>query len=108
MMASGDILRPLKDQKNDIFTKEDLVQGESLLKVDRPEPWIKRKQAVDAAKQGTYPIKQCQHPVSRINQFFDHVNDADREGRPTNLFECEVCHSLLFLADPYGRVASDG
>ena len=107
-MSEDQIRKDLKTQKNQIITKEDLIRGESLIRLDLPEPWLKRKQAVEAAKRGEYPKTDCPHPVSRAVWMEDFVTESDRIGRPTNWFECEVCHSILFLVDPYGTVASDG
>lgn len=107
-MAGEDLKKELKKQKPEVMTASDLIAGTTALNLATPEPWIKRKQAVDQAKKGIYPKTECLHPISMVVQMYDHVNEADRHGRPTNWFECEVCHSMLFLVDPYGRTAQDG
>lgn len=107
-MAAEDIKKDLKVQKNQIITPGDMIGGTTAINLATPEPWLMRKKAVEAAKRGEYPKSECMHPASQMLWMHDHVNERDREGRPVNLFECGICHSQLFLVDPYGKAASDG
>lgn len=111
-MAGEDLKKQIKEDKvakaSPVLSKDELLAGQSLLNLATPEPYLKRTQAVSMARAGTYPKKECLHPMSAVVQMFDHLNDADRHGRPTNWFECEKCHSMLMLVDPYGRSATEG
>lgn len=99
-----------KKQKNDIVVPSDFKFTDTLKYIESPEPYVLRIKAVSAAKAGDMPYGQamCPHPVSSMDWLYDHVNEADREGRPTNLFECRLCHATLFLVDGNGKSASDG
>lgn len=74
--------------------------------IDNPDPRILRLQAQTQAKHNEYPTTACPHPASAIGQFIDE--EAGRAGRPTNLFQCDICKTLLWLVDPYGKTATDG
>lgn len=109
-MAGEDLKKQVKEDipKKPIVSKDDLIAGTTLMNLATPEPYLKRQQAVSQASRGEYRKTDCMHPVSAIVQMFDHVDDRDRHGRPTNWFECERCHSMLFLVDPYGKAAMEG
>lgn len=98
-------------QKNDIILPGDIKDPTDVLRyVDTPEPHLKRKQARSAFKGGTMPMGQikCPHRMAAVDQYFDYLNDADRHGRPTNLFVCNDCGATLFLIDGSGKSAADG
>ena len=109
-MAGEDLKKQVKDTvpKDPIVTKEDLIAGTTIMNLATPEPYLKRQQAVSAARNGTLPPTKCMHRMSRVIQMFDHVDDRDRHGRPTNWFECEECHYMLFLVDAHGKAAMEG
>ncbi len=86
------------------LTKDDQV----LRHIPNPEAHLLREKAYLAAQAREYPRKGCPHPISAIEQYLDDDPSAHRESRPTNLFECSICHSLLWLVSPYGEAASDG
>lgn len=74
--------------------------------IANPEADTLRRQEIERAKAGTLVNVGCPHPLTAISQFADE--EAGREGRPTNLFQCDVCRALLFLVDAHGQTASDG
>jgi hypothetical protein len=88
--------------------REIIESKEPLLKpMFNIEAEIIRNKALAAAKRGEYPRSGCPHPVQAVEQFIDEDPSTRRNGRPTNLFECTICHSLLWLINPYGEAASD-
>jgi hypothetical protein len=74
--------------------------------IPNPEPWILRAQAKGQVKAGAYKKTLCPHPVSAVDQFVDQ--EPGRVDRPTNLFQCSICNSFLWLVDPHGTEAKDG
>lgn len=82
-------------------------QGMELAKqLTNPESVILWGKQVAAAKDGRLPPTECPHPMSAIDLYVDE--EAGREGRPTNLFECTICHRLLRLVDAHRKEATDG
>lgn len=85
-----------------------LTKNDTLLKnINNPQAFIMRDKASAAAARGEYPDSGCPHPVRLMNQFVDEDPGTHRSGRELNLFECGLCHALLWLVDPYGREAMD-
>jgi len=100
-----------KKQKNEIFLPGDLDDPSEVLRyIPTPEPHMLRKMARNAGKKKELPVNQmlCPHPVHAVVWMQDHINEVDRIGRPTNLFQCEICHATLFLVDGRGKSAADG
>lgn len=92
-----------KPQFSDYDKNTDFVKN-----ITNPRAWIMRDKARAAAGRGEYPRKGCPHPVEMMEQYIDDDSGVDRRQRPLNLFECGLCHSLLWLVDPYGQEAQDG
>lgn len=69
-----------------------------------PDTWILRNQERARAKLTKPSV--CPHPLSAIEQFVDE--EPGRAGRPTNLYQCVACKSLLRLVDFWGQEAADG
>jgi hypothetical protein len=111
-MAGEDLKKQIKEDKqaqsSAVLSRDELIAGQTLMNLATPEPYLMRQQAVNQARAGQYPKKDCMHPTSAITWNHDHVSERDREGRPLNWFECEKCHSILFLVDPHGRMAMEG
>lgn len=101
---------PPRTPKNQIWTPgaEDMKGVETVRYIPKPDPWLMRLKHYNAAKAGELPFTECNHPVSAIRQFVDVETERDREGRPTNLFECLNCHYVLWLVDATGKAAFDG
>lgn len=98
-----------KPQNNEALWTPADFKGVDLIKhIEHPEPYLARRKAALAARSGQYPNTGCPHPVTAVQQFFDDAGTTDRQARPTNLMECTLCHSLLWLVDPYGKAAQDG
>ena len=97
-----------RQKETDEFLQS-LTKNDELVKpIYNPEAWALRNQAQGAANRGEYPKKDCKHPFAYLEQYVDTDPSVKRKELPTNLFECTVCHSLLWLVDPYGNVKSDG
>lgn len=73
-----------------------------------PDPVILRDKDLAAALDGRMPPNACPHPMSAMEQFVDEEPGRARSGRPTNLFQCGVCHRLLWLVDAFGKPAAEG
>jgi hypothetical protein len=73
-----------------------------------PDPKVMRDVERARARDGVIDTRGCKHPMSAMQQFVDVESDRDRDGRPTNLFQCGVCGALLWLSDANGREASEG
>jgi hypothetical protein len=91
------------EQKNkDLIDLRDLKGMEVIKHVVHPEAYVRRLQAVNAAKSGDV-APNCTHPIRSIRQAVD-----DREpNRQVNLMECTLCHCVLWLTDAWGRAAAD-
>ncbi len=86
--------------------QEMILDGVSPIRhIAQPEADLMRKSEVAAVRAGK-PDNQCPHPVSAIEQYVDKV--PGRVDRPTNLYQCTICHDTLWLVNPHGRAASDG
>jgi hypothetical protein len=72
--------------------------------LDYFEPRLKRVQLVQQALEGSLPTTECPHPISRIGQFYDDEHGGKEF---VNLFECQDCHTTLWLSDPHGKDAAD-
>jgi hypothetical protein len=77
---------------------------EIVKQVRNPDVWILRNQELARARKA--PPPSCPHPFSALEQFVDE--EPGRAGRPTNLFSCRICHSILWLSDAWGKEAADG
>jgi hypothetical protein len=88
---------------------ESLKVGDEIVKpIHNPEAYALRSQAVGRANRGELKRTDCQHKQAYLNQYIDEDPGVKRSGRPINLYECGICHTLLWLVDPWGRVAGDG
>lgn len=86
----------------------DYDKGTEMVKpIRNPQAFILRSNAAAGAARGEYPNKECPHPIEMVEQYVDEDPAAKRKGRALNLFECTLCHSLLWLVDPYGNEALD-
>lgn len=100
-----------KQQNKHIITPAEIKDnGDVLRYVPTPEPYLMRKKARTRFKEGHMPQKEmdCPHFTSRIDQYFDYLNDVDRNGRPTNAFVCRECGTTLWLVSGDGKAAADG
>lgn len=80
-----------------------LTKNDEILKpIRNPEAFVLRDKAKAAAKRGDVPRTKCNHPFSSLNQYIDEDPLARRHGQALNLFECGICHLLLWLVDPWG------
>ena len=98
-------------KKVDLPTLSDYDKNTTLLRhIHNPEATVLWEKAVAAARENRYiaNAKLCTHPLSGVRQFVDEELDKDRKGRPTNLFQCDICGSYLALVDPHGRRGADG
>jgi hypothetical protein len=87
----------------------DYDKGTEFVKpITNPQAWIMRDKARAAAARGEYPNNGCPHPVALMNQYVDDDLTVGRKGEELNVFECGLCHSILWLVDPYGNEAQDG
>src|SRR4051812_44773460 len=94
-----------------VATIRDFDKNTTVLRhVHNPEAMIMWDSAIASAKRGEYMLRglECPHPISSMRQFEDAEVEVNRKGRPTNLWQCGICNSLLALVDPYGRRGSDG
>jgi len=83
------------------------LKGLDIVKqVVNPESYLLWAKQVAAAKDGRMPPSACPHPLSAVEIYVDDT--PGREDRPTNLFECTICHRLLRLFDAHGKESSDG
>lgn len=83
------------------------LKGVEIVKnIGNPESHLLWAKESAAAKDGRLPANACPHPISAIEQYVDE--EPGREGRPTNLFACGICHRLLRLFDAHGKEALDG
>lgn len=92
-------------RRNDIILPGDLKGVDLIKQVEHPEPYLLRRQAINAAQAGEYPRTNCPHPQSAVEQFVE--TDSGKRRGPVNLFMCSICHTHLWYTDPYGRAASD-
>lgn len=76
--------------------------------IAHPDPRIMRNMERARARDGALSYRGCPHPMSGMNQFVDTESEYDRDGRPTNLFQCGVCGALLRLVDFLGNEANEG
>lgn len=87
---------------------ESLTSNDELVRaIHNPEAFAMREKAKGAANRGELPRTECRHPLSYLRQFIDEDSSVKRRSRPVNLFECGVCHTPLWLVDPWGGVVSD-
>lgn len=85
-----------------------LTKNDTLLKpIYNPEAFIMREKVRGAASRGELPKTGCRHPLAQIMQFVDDDPTVKRNSLPVNLFECGICHTLLWFVDPYGEPISD-
>lgn len=75
--------------------------------IDSPDPQIIRLREAARARSGEVVTHGCPHPVSAIDWVVDDDKSVGRNGRPTNLFVCGVCHNFLRLVDFNGVEAKD-
>jgi len=87
---------------------DDLKPGDTLVKpITNPEAFVLREKARGMADRGEIPRTACRHPLSRIQQYIDDDPVVLRKGNPVNLYECGVCHILLWMVDPWGNPVGD-
>lgn len=75
--------------------------------IENPDPMLARLRESARAKSQAMPHNGCPHPMSALSHFVDRTGTTDRYDRPTNLFQCELCHNLLRVVDFWGNEASD-
>lgn len=75
--------------------------------IENPDPVLARLRESARAQSQVTPYRGCPHPISAIAQFVDRTGTSERLDRPTNLFQCDLCKSLLRLCDFYNNEASD-
>jgi hypothetical protein len=87
---------------------EGLTKDDELVKpVYNPEAFVFREKLRGQAERGELKRTGCRHPFDRLEQYVDDDPLNRRNGRSVNLFECGVCHLLLWLVDPWGEPVSD-
>lgn len=87
---------------------DSLTKNDSTLKpVYNPEAWVMRDKAQAAASRGEMVPNNCRHPFAYLQQYQDDDPGVKRKGLDVNLFECGVCHMVLWLVDPWGKVKPD-
>lgn len=85
-----------------------LTKNDALVKpIYNPEAFLMREKARGAANRGDIQRTGCRHPLSEIRQFVDEDPSVKRNDKLVNLFECGVCHMLLWFADPWSEPISD-
>jgi len=87
-----------------------LKKGDSTVKaIHNPEAWVMRDKAKGAAARGEMSRQMdCPHPIEYMQQYFDDDPGVKRSGKDLNLFVCAQCGCLLWIVDPFGKVAADG
>ncbi|MEM3008392.1 MAG: hypothetical protein QXU32_02350 [Nitrososphaerales archaeon] len=93
----------IQDFLNSIKDPDDIIRP-----IYNPEAFILRNKAEHAARTGKIKRPDCSHPLQYLKQYVDEDPSVHRRNVPVNLFECGVCHSLLWFVDAWGRPASDG
>lgn len=85
-----------------------LTKNDTLLKnIQNPEAYVMREKMRGAANRGELQRTECTHPLDQIWQYSDDDPLLTRNKKPVNLFECGVCHMMLWFADPWGNPISD-
>lgn len=96
-------------QKDTADFLNSLTKNDEIVRpIYNPEAWVARDKAAAAAKRGDYPRRECRHPYAYLEQYVDDDPGMNRKGKPINLYECGMCHTLLWLVDPFGQPKSDG
>lgn len=91
------------------FDPRDYDKNTEFLKnIANPEAFVLRSKARAAAGRDEYKQTGCPHPFAAIEQYIDFDPGVKRNEMPCNLFECSLCHTLLWLVDPYGNEVPDG
>jgi len=99
--------RKIREEEAAEFLRS-LSPNDDLVKpIYNPEAYVVRDKARAAASRGDMPRTQCTHPLWQIKQFVDYDPAVNRKDRPLNLFECQVCHTPLWLVDPWGKMVGD-
>lgn len=87
---------------------DSLTKNDELVKpIYNPEAWVIRNKAKGAAERGEIERTNCHHPLQFLQQYIDDDPSVKRDGKPVNLFECGVCHMLLWFVDPWGVPVAD-
>lgn len=87
---------------------QSLKPGDEVLKpVYNPEAWIMRDKLKAAALRGELVKTDCRHPDAYLQQYLDTDPSTMRRELPTNLYECGICHMILWMVDPWGVPKSD-
>lgn len=87
---------------------ESLTANDTLIKpIYNPEAFVFREKLRGAATRGDLKRTACRHPLAYLQQYIDDDPAVTRDGKPVNLFECGVCHTALWLVDPWGDPIGD-
>lgn len=87
---------------------EGLTKNDTLIRpIYNPEAYVFREKMTGAAERGELKRSSCRHPFQDMKQYIDEDPAIARNGRPVNLFECGVCHMIMWIVDPWGVAVSD-
>lgn len=96
-----------RQRQTDEFLKSLTRNDELVRPIVNPEAFVMREKFRGSANRGELKRTGCRHPLERLQQYLDDDPLVARSGRPVNLFECGVCHLVLWLVDPWGDAVSD-
>ena len=98
----------MADSKKQVAEFMNSLKGKDTLKpIYNPEAFVLRSKAKAAAERGDIKPTGCTHPMQYMQQYQDDDPVRKREGKMVNLFECGVCHMLMWLVDPWGDPVTD-
>lgn len=85
-----------------------LTKNDELVRpIYNPEAFVMREKFRGQASRGELPRTECKHPLPYLQQYIDDDPLVKRNGRPVNLYECGVCHTPLWMVDPWGEPIGD-
>lgn len=100
-------LQKVREEEAAEFLRSIGPNADLLKPIYNPEAYVMRDKARAAASRGEMHQTTCRHPLWRVKQFVDYDPAVNRKDRPLNLFECEDCHTLMWLVDPWGKMVGD-
>lgn len=69
------------------------MADDTIKRINDPDPMLLRRSLRGQASEGKLqPTNGCPHPISALQQYVDETGYRHRDGRPTNLFACSICH----------------